>query len=135
MGWTPTLAAPVAPLPAVPMASLPTEPPTGASGGICLLEHIGDVYTLGIAGREGWRAYRMVEGGLRVVPGTRYPGQVIVYGTRTAKEAAGLSPFLTHARATHPTLAPLLKPGAAAAAQFGSRFTWAGVGLVVVQDV
>ena len=77
MGRTLSLPASVAP----PSAGLPS----GASDGICLLEHMGDVYTLGIAGREGRRAHQMLAGGFRVVPGTTYPGQVIVYGTCTPK--------------------------------------------------
>jgi hypothetical protein len=77
----------------------------------------------------------MLRGGLRLVSGSAYPGQIIVYGSREAREAAGLSPFLTHARWTHPGLIRYLSPGAAFSQELLSGSTGAGVALSVGWDV
>jgi hypothetical protein len=108
--------------------------PTGAS--VCPLP-LGpaDLYTLGYGGYEAWQAGRMLRGGLRFVPGARYPGQIIVYGTWEARRAAGLSPFLTHSRWTHPALIRYLSPGVAFSRELLSRSTGVGVALAVGWDV
>jgi hypothetical protein len=77
----------------------------------------------------------MLRGGLRLVPGSAYPGHVIVYGTREAHRAAGLSPFLIHARWTHPGLIRYLSPGAAFSRELLSGSTGIGVALAVGWDV
>ncbi len=127
MGWTPTLEWTPLP-PPVPAAPIPT----GAS--TCPISPP-DIYTLAYGGYQAWRAGRMLRGGLRLVPGSAYPGQIIVYGSREAREAAGLSPFLTHARWTHPALIRYLSPGAAFSRELLSGSTGVGVALSVGWDV
>ncbi len=127
MGWTPTLewTPLLPPVPATPI-------PTGAS--ICPISPP-DIYTLAYGGYQAWRAGRMLRGGLRFVPGSTYPGQIIVYGSWEAREAEGLSPFLTHARWTHPALIRYLSPGAAFSRELLSGSTGVGVALSVGWDV
>ncbi len=127
MGWTPTLEWTPLP-PPVPAAPIPT----GAS--TCPISPP-DIYTLAYGGYQAWRAGRMLRGGLRFVPGSTYPGQIIVYGSWEAREAAGLSPFLTHARWTHPGLVRYLSPGAAFSRELFSGSTGVGVALSVGWDV
>ncbi|MGC9084268.1 MAG: RHS repeat domain-containing protein [Anaerolineae bacterium] len=127
MGWTPTLE--WTPLP----SSVPAAPPP-AGAWMCPLSP-SDLYTLAYGGYQAWRAGRMLRGGLRLVPGSAYPGQIIVYGSREAREAAGLSPFLTHARWTHPGLVRYLSPGAAFSRELLSGSTGVGVALSVGWDV
>jgi len=103
MGWTPTFA--WTPL----SSSVPAAPPP-AGAWMCLLSPA-DLFSLAYGGYQAWRAGRMLRGGLRFVPGSAYPGPIIVYGSREACEAVGLSPFLTHARWTHPALIRFQKTG------------------------
>ncbi len=136
MGWTVSLPS-TGILPPPTEGILPSpgfyQPPQGAWQ--CPLGP-GEVVSLAQGGWEAWRAFRMVHGGLHFVPGTRYPGQIIVRGTQEAKIAAGLSPYLTHARGlTHPGLRPYLSPQAAGAAQLKGWPTWVGVAVTVGWDV
>jgi hypothetical protein len=94
-----------------------------------------DLSSLAYGGYQAGRAGRMLQGGLRLVRGATYPGQVIVYGTREARRAAGLSPFLIHARWTHPGLIRYLSPGAAFSRELLSGSTGVGVALGVGWDV
>ena len=111
----------------------PTAPmPTGAFS--CPISPA-ELYNLGYGGYEAWRAWRMLLGGLRFVPGTTYPGQIIVYGTWGARQAAGLSPHLTHARLTHPILVRYLSPGVAFSREILSKSTGFGIVLTVGWDV
>jgi hypothetical protein len=94
-----------------------------------------DLYTLGYGGYRAWQAGQMLRGGLRFVPGTTYPGQIVVYGTQEARQVAGISPYLTHARWTHPGLVGYLSPGAAFSRELLSKSTGVGIALVVGWDV
>jgi len=83
----------------------------------------------------------MLRGGFAIVDattlarGATYPGQMIVYGTEGAKEAAGLVPQFTHAAASHPALVGLTDPWAAAGRAVSGRGTAATLGVVYGIDV
>ncbi|GBC78743.1 hypothetical protein HRbin08_02241 [bacterium HR08] len=113
---------------------MPPQAPTPTGAFICPLSPA-DLYTLGYGGYQTWRAGQMLRGGLRFVPGSTYPGQILVYGSREARQAAGLSPFLTHARWTHPGLVRYLSPGAAFRHELFSASTGIGIALAVGGDV
>gem|GEM_PF-3219984 len=111
----------------------PTAPmPTGAFS--CPISPA-DLYNLGYGGYQAWRALQMFRGGLRFVPGATYSGQIVVYGKPWARQAAGLSPYLTHARWTHPGLVGYLSPGVAFSREMLSKSTGVGIALTVAWDV
>ena len=111
----------------------PTAPmPTGAFS--CPISPA-DLYNLGYGGYQAWRALQMFRGGLQFVPGATYPGQIVVYGKPWARQAAGLSPYLTHARWTHPGLVGYLSPGVAFSREMLSKSTGVGIALTVGWDV
>jgi len=124
MGWTPTLA----------WTPLPPEEPMPAGASSCPVSPA-DLYTLGYGGYRAWQAGQMLRGGLRFVPGTTYPGQIVVYGTQEARQVAGISPYLTHARWTHPSLVGYLSPGAAFSRELLSKSTGVGIAFAVGWDV
>jgi len=122
MGWTPTLE----------WTPLPSDQPAGAFS--CPISPA-DLYNLGYGGYQAWRALQMFRGGLQFVPGATYPGQIVVYGKPWARQAAGLSPYLTHARWTHPGLVGYLSPGVAFSREMLSKSTGVGIALTVGWDV
>jgi hypothetical protein len=88
---------------------------------------------------EGYHALthgvKMALGGLELVPGATYAGQMIVYGTFGAKAAAGLPTHLTHARAaTHSGLVPYTNPWAAAGKVIQGRLSAVALGIVYGVD-
>jgi len=80
------------------------------------LTHKGDDVIHAIEGSHAFiHGTEMFHRELGFAQGATYAGQVIVYGTHEAKAAAGLPPYLTHARAaTHSGLNPITNPWAAA---------------------
>jgi len=58
-----------------------------------------------------------------------------VYGKPWARQAAGLSPYFTHARWTHPGLVGYLSPGVAFSREMLSKSTGVGIALAVAWDV
>ena len=122
MGWTPTLE----------WTPLPSDQPAGAFS--CPIS-LANIYALRYGGYRSLQAAQMLRGGLRFVPGTGYPGQIVVYETREARQAAGLSPYLTHARWTHPGLVGYLSPGVAFSREMLSKSTGVGIALTVAWDV
>ena len=116
----------------IPNGARNCPPSIGLSAGLSPA----NLYDLFETGQETWRAIRLWRGGFRLIQGTTYAGQVLVYGTQEAKAIAGLSPYLTHARGlTHPALVGYLKPGVAAWRSVANWSTLLGVALTVGEDV
>jgi hypothetical protein len=93
-----------------------------------------------IHGFEGYHALtygtELALGGLKIVEGSTYTGQALVYGTHEAKAAAGLPTHLTHARAaTHAGLRPITQPLVAAGKAILSRGTAVALGIVIGVDI
>ncbi|MBC7252118.1 MAG: RHS repeat-associated core domain-containing protein [Anaerolineae bacterium] len=94
-----------------------------------------DVWELSQGVHELSHGIGLMQGGFRLVEGTTYAGQRLVYGTGEAKTAAGLAPQFTHALRTNPAIIGYTDPLVAAGRAIGGRGSAVTLGIAYGVDI